>query len=61
MLIDTSEGYKVDYVGMVDIIDMVETMNVVDNLNIVDSKYNVNVQKTFGFFKLLVDYSGWTS
>ena len=37
MLIDTSEGYKVDYVGMVDIIDMLDTTVLVDNVNIVDS------------------------
>ena len=37
MLVDTSGGYKVDFVGMVDIVHMVNNMVLVDNVNITDS------------------------
>ena len=45
---------------MVDIVNILENMHIADNVNMVDSKYRVNMQKTFGFLKLLVDTLGWT-
>ena len=40
---------------MVGMGDMGDNMDMVDNVNIVDSIHMVNMQKTFGYLKLLVE------
>ena len=42
----------VDMLEMVDKMDMVDDMNMVDSIDMVDNIYIVNMQKTFGYFKL---------
>ena len=44
-----------DFLAIVDIIDMVDNMVLADNMKMVDSISMVNMQKTFGYLKLLVD------
>ena len=50
----------VGMVDMVDKMDIVDKMNVVDKVNMVDSIDIVNIQKTFGYLKLVVGISGLT-
>ena len=40
---------------MVDMVDMVDKLDMVDDVNMVDRIDIVNMQKTFGYLKLLVD------
>ena len=42
-------------VDMVDNMNMVENGNMVDSIEMVDSINMVNIQKSFGYLKLLVD------
>ena len=44
---------------MVDMVDMLYHMDMVKSLIMVDSIDMENMQKTFSFFKLLVDTSRW--
>ena len=42
------------------IVDMVDNVDMVNNMNMVDSIDIVNIQKTFGYLKLVVGISGLT-
>ena len=47
-------------ISIVDIVFMVDSLGMVDNMNMVDSIDMVNVQKAFGYLKMLLVTSGRT-
>ena len=56
LLVVASRHFRVDtlnLVGMVDKMDIVDNVNVVDKVNMVDGINIANIQKTFGYLKVV--------